>query len=153
MGRSRNPFRGFVDTISEMNRMREHWMTGYEPGHEDQRRTHATAWIPTTDIFARDGDLVIRSELAGVRQEDIEISITSGMLVISGDRKSDETEDVGYYVKERRYGHFRRTMSLPEGVDESKIEASFENGMLEIIIKGGATSTEPQRIQIKAGSN
>ena len=64
MGRARtNPFRGIVDVMSEMNRMRELGRTGYETGQEDQRRTHATAWVPSTDIFARGRDLVIRISL------------------------------------------------------------------------------------------
>ncbi|MGI8865876.1 MAG: Hsp20/alpha crystallin family protein, partial [Rubrobacteraceae bacterium] len=62
MGNSRrNPFRGFVDTLSETNRARERWMTGNDAG-EDRRRDHTTAWIPTTDIFAIGDDLVIRAE-------------------------------------------------------------------------------------------
>lgn len=148
MRRSRNPFRGIIDTISEMNRTREHWMTGYEPSHEDQQRTHATAWIPTTDIFARGDDLVVRAELAGVEQDDIEITLASGVLTVSGVRRSDETDDTSYYIRERFYGQFRRTMTIPEGIDEGDIDATFENGMLEIRIKGAATSAEPRRIRI-----
>lgn len=148
MGKGRNPFRGFIDTISETNRMQHHWMTG-EGMQEDQRRTHATAWVPTTDIFARHGDLVIRAELAGVTEDDIEISVSGGILTISGERRDDtKGEDVGYYVRERFYGNFRRSMTLPEGVDENKISASFENGMLEICIKDGAAATKTRQIKI-----
>ena len=148
--RRRNPFRGFLDHISEMNRMRERWMMSYETGQADQQRTHATAWAPTTDIFARGEDLVIRCELAGVRQEDIDIEFFDGTLVITGERRSDLSEDeVSFYTRERSYGHFRRTMSLPEGVDQSRIDASFKDGMLEITIQGGATAEpDPHRIQI-----
>ena len=64
MGRTRNPFRGLVDTMSEMARMREY--AEGSGGQEDQRRTHATAWVPTTDIFAEGDELNIRCELAGV---------------------------------------------------------------------------------------
>lgn len=148
MGRNRNPFRGFIDTISETNRMQQHWMTG-EGTQEDQRRTHATAWVPSTDIFARQGDLIIRCELAGVTEEDIDVSVTGGILMISGERKNDtRDEDVGYYVRERSYGNFRRTMTLPEGVDEDQISATYENGMLEITIKDGANAAAPRRIKI-----
>lgn len=151
MGRARrNQFRGFVDYISEMNRMRERWMTGYETWQEDQQRTPATAWAPTTDIFAWGEDLVIRCELAGVRQEDIDLELSGGTLVISGERRRDlSEEEVSFYTRERSYGHFRRSMSLPEGIDQSRIRATFEDGMLEITIQGGATDEpEPQRIQI-----
>lgn len=148
MARGKNPFRGFIDTISETNRMREHWMTG-EGLQEGQRRTHATAWVPTTDIFARQGDLVIRTELAGVAEEDIEITVSGGTLTISGERRDDTSdEEVGYYVRERFYGNFRRSMTLPEGANETRISASFKNGMLEITVKDGAKATETRRIEI-----
>jgi HSP20 family protein len=148
MSERRDPFRGFVDSISEWNRMREYGMYGPDPGQEEQRRTHATAWIPTADIFARGDDLMIRFELAGVREEDIDISLTGGVLTVSGERKSDLDEEVHFYTRERSYGNFRRSMNLPEGVDGSKINASFEDGMLELTITGGAVYPEPERIQI-----
>jgi HSP20 family protein len=147
MGRARrNPFRGFVDTMSEMARMREY----FETGQEDQRRTHATAWIPTTDIFARGDDLVIRCELAGVRREDIDITLSGDVLTISGERRSElNEEEIHFYTRERSFGHFRRSMNLPEGIDGSDISADFRDGMLQITVRGGATAVpEPQRIEI-----
>ncbi len=151
MGNSRrNPFRGFVDTLSETNRARERWMTGNDAGGEDRRRDHTTAWIPTTDIFAQGDDLVIRAELAGVSEEDVDLTISSGMLTISGDRKIDLDEDqASYYVRERFYGVFRRDMTLPEGIDESRIHASFKNGLLLITVKDGAIATKPRHVQIQ----
>ncbi len=144
--KGRNPFRGFVDSISEANRMREHWFTGYDPTAEE--RTHATAWVPTTDIYASpEGDLVIRCELAGVTRDDLDITFSNGVLTVSGERR-DRPENVTYYAHERNYGHFRRNMTLPEGVRESDVNAAFENGMLEVLIKGGATPHEPSRIEI-----
>ncbi len=149
----RNPFRGLVDTISEMNRTRERWMTGQETG-EDRQRTHMSAWVPTTDILASNEDLVIRVELAGVRPGDVDVALSSGVLTISGERRSDlDDEEVSYYVRERFYGVFRRTITLPEGIDESKISASFNNGMLQISVQGGAAAAEPRRIHIQHESD
>jgi HSP20 family protein len=142
----RNPFRGLMDHMSEMSRMREY----IESGHEDQRRTHATAWIPTTDIFARGDDLVIRCELAGVERDDIDITLSNGVLTISGERRSGlNEEELTYYTRERSFGHFRRSISLPDGIDGSRVNATFEEGLLEISIQGGAHLPEPQRIQIR----
>ena len=149
MSERRDPFRGFVDSISEWNRMREYGMYGPDPGQEEQRRTHATAWIPTADIFARGDDLMIRFELVGVKEEDIDISLTGGVLTVSGERRSElNEEEVHFYTRERSYGNFRRSMNIPEGVDGSKINASFEDGMLELTITGGAAYPEPERIRI-----
>jgi HSP20 family protein len=145
MGKTRNPFRGLMDHMSEMTRMREYAEGG--GGAEDQRRTHATAWIPTADIFAKGQDLVIRCELAGVEREDVEVSLAGGVLTIDGERKG-EPEDVSYYSRERYYGRFRRTMTLPEGVEGDRITADFENGLLEVTVKGAADYPEPERIRI-----
>lgn len=150
MSERRDPFRGFVDSISEWNRMREYGMYGPDTSREEQRRTHATAWIPTADIFSRGADLVIRCELAGVRRANIDIAFSSGVLTVSGERRSDldEEDGVHFYTRERSYGRFRRSMNLPEGVDGSKISASFEDGLLELTIRGGAVYPEPERIEI-----
>jgi HSP20 family protein len=148
MARARNPFRGLVDHMSEMSRMREYFEAGGQ-GQADQRRTHATAWVPTTDIFATGDDLVVRCELPGVSQDDIEITLPDGVLSISGERRSGlNEEDLTYYTRERSFGHFRRSISLPGGIDASKVSAAFEDGLLEITIQGGANLPEPQRIRI-----
>jgi HSP20 family protein len=144
MGRTRNPFRGLMDHMSEMSRMREYAEGG---GTEDHRRTHATAWVPTADIFARDGDLVIRCELAGVAREDVEVSLSGGVLTIDGERRG-EPEDASYYSRERNYGRFRRSMNLPEGIRGDRISADFENGLLEVTVTGGADQDEPEQISI-----
>ena len=148
MGQRRsNPFRGFVDVMSEMNRMREVGRGGYDPGYEDRERTQASAWVPNADVFARDKDLVIRMELAGVDREEIEITLHDNTLTISGERRNDLDEDVSFYVHERFYGAFRRSMTLPAGIDESRIDAYSDNGLLEITVEGGAI-VESHRIRI-----
>lgn len=141
-----NPFRGFVDSISEANRMQQHWMTSHDP--TTRERSHADAWVPTTDIYANpEGDLVIRCELAGVSRDSLEITYSGGVLSISGERK-DQPDNVTYYAHERQYGHFRRSMTLPEGVRDEDVNANFEDGMLEVLVKGGAASQQPSQIEI-----
>ena len=131
--------------MSEMARMREYAEGG---GREEGRRTHATAWVPTTDIFAMGDDLIIRCELAGVERNDVDISLSGGALIIDGERKG-EPEATEYYARERYFGHFRRRIKLPEGVDGSKISASFDNGLLEVTVRGGVDHAEPERIEIE----
>jgi HSP20 family protein len=147
MGQRRsNPFRGFVDVMSEMNRMREVGRGGYEPGYEDRERTQASAWVPNADVFARGEDLVTKLELAGVEREDIDITLHDNTLTVSGEHESDLDDDVSFYVHERFYGAFRRSMTLPAGIDASKIDAS-DNGLLEITVKEGAAA-KSKRIEI-----
>ena len=148
MGQRRsNPFRGFVDVMSEMNRMREVGSGAYEPGFEDRERTQASAWVPNADVFARGEDLVIRLELAGVDREDIEITLHDNTLTVAGERESDLDDDVSFYVHERFYGAFRRSMTLPAGISGSSINAYSDDGLLEITVEGGAV-TESHRISI-----
>lgn len=145
-----NPFRGFVDAASEMSRMRELGKTGHETGHEDRKRTHATAWVPSADIFAKGGDLIILVSLSGVRLEDIDITLSNNVLTISGTRRNEleDEEGASVYVRERYYGAFRRSITTPVGVGEDNISADFENGMLEVTVRGGALA-EPRRIEVK----
>ncbi len=145
------PFRGFLDMMSEMERMRNLGRTGGESREETGARTHASAWAPTTDIFARGQDLVISAEIAGVAPRDIDISVSEGVLTISGERQREPDDEAETdYVRERYYGHFRRSMVLPDGVDERGIGASFSNGVVRITIPGavGATVPTPHRILI-----
>ena len=153
-----NLFHGIVDSISEWNRMREvgSGRVGPETRQEDRQRTLATAWVPTTDIFAKGDDLVVRVSLSGVNREDVRITLSNSVLTVSGERKSelDEDDDVSFYVRERYYGAFRRSITLPAGIDEGAISADFENGMLEITVRGGATAApEPRRIEIRDRSS
>lgn len=141
-------FHGLFDTVAELNRMREFWRTGIDPPQEG--RTHATAWIPKMDIFARDDDLVIRCELAGVPQDDVDISLEHDALTIFGERTgAPDEQDTTYYVRERHYGSFRRTINLPEGTERSSVAASLEDGLLEITVAGAATARRPERIEIQ----
>ena len=140
-------FHGLFDTVAEMGRMREFWQAGIDPPQEE--RTHATAWIPRMDIFAHGEDLVIRCELAGVTREDMDISLDHDTLTIFGERTGAPEEKTTYYVRERHYGSFRRTINLPDGTDRSSIAASLEDGLLEVTVTGGAARREPERIEIQ----
>jgi HSP20 family protein len=140
-------FHGLFDTVTEMGRMREFWQAGIDPPQEE--RTQATAWIPRMDIFAHGDDLVIRCELAGVLSADVDISLDHDTLTIFGERTGAPEEDTTYYVRERHYGSFRRTINLPEGTDRSRIAASLEDGLLEVTVTGAAARREPERIDIQ----
>jgi HSP20 family protein len=152
-----SPFRGrrgFHDPQSEMNRMFDDMFGSLmrRPGSQ-QRAQQFTEWAPAIDVLTKDGDLVIRAELPGVKQEDVDIALHNNVLTISGERKVEQEEERGgYHVRERRYGSFSRSLSLPEGVDESKINARYENGVLEVTVEGAAAVYEPKRIQIEGPS-
>ena len=147
-----SPFRGFYDMQSEMNRMFDEVFGGLARRGGQQQVDQPTRWAPVLDVLQEDGDIVVRAELPGVKLEDVDITLHNGVLTISGERKAEEQrEGSGYYVRERRYGSFRRSMTLPQGVDESKISARFDGGVLEVRVTGAAAVEEPKRIQVEAG--
>jgi HSP20 family protein len=93
-------------------------------------------WSPQIDIFEREGNLVVHADLPGLRQEDVRVSVDRGMLTVSGQRRheaANEREGNVYY-RERSFGSFQRSVTLPENVDTSQIRASFENGVLEVML-------------------
>jgi HSP20 family protein len=149
----RQRFHGLFDTVAELNRMREFWRAGVDPPVES--RTHATAWIPRMDIFNRGDDLIIRCELAGVAPHEVDLSLEQGALTIFGERTGAPDEpDTTFYVRERHFGAFRRTINLPEGIERSSIDASLEDGLLEITVAGGcAAGRAPQQIDIRVGGD
>ena len=149
-----SPFRGFYDMQSEMNRMLDEMFGNVGRTGGRQRGETPSQWAPALDVLQEDGDIVVRAELPGVRQEDVDITFHNGVLTISGERKAEEEkEGSGYYVRERRYGSFRRSLALPEGTDESKINARFQDGVLEVRVEGAAAVREPKRIQIEGGGS
>src|SRR5919107_1706890 len=146
------PYRGFYDMQSEMNRMFDEVFGGLSRRGGRQQLDEPTRWAPVLDVLQEDGDIVVRAELPGVKPEDVDITLHDGVLTISGERKAEEQrEDSGYYVRERRYGSLRRSMTLPQGVDESSIGARFDDGVLEVRVSGAAAVQEPRHIQIESG--
>lgn len=146
-----SPFRGFMDVQGEVNRMFDEVLGGL-PGRFGGRRVETNVWSPAIDVLSRDGDVVIRAELPGMKREDVDIRLQNGMLTISGERETEHDErHGGYYMRERRWGSFRRSVMLPEGVDEAGIQARFQDGVLEVTVAGATAVQEPKRIQIEGG--
>ncbi len=144
-----SPFRGFWDMQTQMNRMLSEMLgnLGQSPGRQLEG---VSEWAPAVDATTKDGNLAIRAELPGVKPENADVSLHENVLTISGERKTDrEEERGGYYIRERRYGSFSRSFTLPQGTDESKVRARFENGVLEVTIEGAGAVEEPKRIQIE----
>lgn len=100
-------------------------------------------FIPTADVFARNGSLVVKLDLPGVEAKDIHVKVMEGELTVTGERKADkEIKEEGYYRKETTYGFFERHMSVPKGIKESEIKAMFDNGVLEISMPRTAKTEE-----------
>ena len=149
-----SPFRGFYDTQSEVDRLFNEMLGGLGRRWERQGGQRLAQWAPAVDVLTKDNDLMIRAELPGVKPEDVDITLQDGVLSISGEHKANQEEERGgYHVRERRYGSFRRSMTLPEGTDESKIHARFEDGVLEVTVENAAIEQAPKRIEIEGSGS
>jgi len=105
-------------------------------------------WNPAVDVEERDQEYVVRAELPGVAREDVNITTRGNILTIRGEKKqTKEARDSDYHRTERLYGSFQRSFSLPGNVKEDKIEASFREGILEIVVPK-AEDAQAQSIKI-----
>lgn len=150
--RRSNPFEGVTDFFSELARMRSiglHGGAGGEQGSQSSERTHASAWVPATDILAQDDDLVIRIELAGVDPDDVDLSFSHGVLTVSGTRRAgDDDQSAEFLIRERFYGTFRRVITLPEGTEADQINAEFDDGLVEITVSNGVSPADSTKIAL-----
>ncbi len=106
--------------------------------------------FPLMNITHDRDNYYIRAELPGMKAEDLDISVTGDSLSISGERKiPDEGKDVRYHRRERESGRFNRIISLPAHVDSDKVEASFVNGVLTVVLPK-AEEAKPKQISVKA---
>lgn len=106
-------------------------------------------WSPTADILETKDDIVIKVELPGIDEKNVDVEIESGVLTIKGERKAEmETEEKGYRRVERSYGSFLRSFTLPTNVDPGKISASFANGLLELHLPKNE-GAKPRSIKIE----
>ncbi|RKH85288.1 Hsp20/alpha crystallin family protein [Corallococcus sp. AB045] len=112
-------------------------------------------WSPQVDVLERNGSLIVRADLPGMRQEDINVELLDDLLIIEGERSfelEEEEEAEGIWLLERSTGLFRRAIPLPEGIDTESVQANFENGVLEISLKLPEELPQGKRIEVKGGS-
>jgi HSP20 family protein len=141
------PVRELDSLQSDMNRLFDRFFGSTSGNGPTQRR-----WIPAMDIAETDDSVVLRSDLPGVKEDDVQIEVKDGVLTVSGERR-DEHEEKGedFHRVERSFGRFSRSLSLPDGVDPDKVEANFDNGVLEVRIPK-PEETQPTRVEIGKGS-
>ena len=109
-------------------------------------------WIPAMDLVERDGEYVLRADLPGVDEKDVNVELDDNVLTISGERRSEhEQRKQGYYRVERASGRFSRSLTVPEGVDPQSIRANFENGVLDVRIPK-PEERKPLKVAISVGA-
>ena len=134
------PFRELASLQSEMSRLMNGLFEG--PGQTAQ------SWVPPLDVWETESALVYAFDLPGITEEKISIEVTDDTLTVTAERERvlDESDE-RYRRFERRYGTFSRAVGLPQGVDESKIEAAYKDGVLEVRVPK-PEEQKPHRIQL-----
>lgn len=139
------PIREISSIQNEVNRLFD---TFFDAPAASGRGTGPRRWMPPMDLTERDGAFILRADLPGVSEEDVSVELDERVLTVSGERKSvTEGERDGVHRIERGYGHFSRSLTLPEGVEADAIEASFDRGVLEVRIPK-PVERKPRRIAI-----
>jgi HSP20 family protein len=142
------PVRELNTIQSEMNRLFNSFFDSPTPtdGRSPRR------WIPAMDLSESEQEFVLRADLPGLDESDVNIELEDNVLTVSGERASEHEErKEGYYRVERASGKFSRSLTLPEGVDPEKINASFEKGVLEVHIPK-PEQRKPHKVTITAGA-
>lgn len=140
------PFREVSRLRSEMDRL---WDEYFGTGRRAFRPMEE-AWLPAVDVSETGDKITVRAEIPGMEAEDIDISMVGDTLVIKGEKKAEKEEkDENYHIVERSYGSFSRSMKLPATVDPDKVDATYKNGVLTIVLPK-KEEVKPKAIEIKA---
>ena len=143
------PVRELNTIQSEMNRLFNTFFDSPQAAGSGQAGMRR--WIPAMDLVETDDDFVLRADLPGLSEGDVNIELEDSVLTISGQRKAEHEErKEGYYRVERASGNFSRSLTLPEGVDPDKVTAGFDRGVLEVRIPK-PEQRKPRKVTISAG--
>jgi HSP20 family protein len=138
---------------SEMDRLFDSFMGGLPtfPSMFGGGGSRGFALTPSMDVKETDKEIVVETELPGLDEKDISLTVENGLLTIQGEKKLDYDEKKeNYHVMERRYGSFQRSLRLPDTIDDSKIDARFDNGVLKVTLpKRPELAGEQRKIEIK----
>jgi HSP20 family protein len=144
------PVRELNTIQNEMNRL---FNTFFEagPGNGGGAGTPLRRWIPAMDLVETEDDFVLRADLPGLAEQDVNIELEDHILTVSGERKAEHEErKEGYYRVERASGTFSRSLTLPEGVNPDSVKATFDKGVLEVRIPKPA-ERKPRKVAISVG--
>ena len=134
-----DPFREMTQVQNQFNRLVDQVWGGRQE-----------SWLPAVDVFDTTDAVVLKAELAGMDPDDIEIEVDDNVLTIKGERRfTEKVEEDRYYRIERRFGSFQRSLALPQGVKADDIQASYEDGILEVRVPK-AEEEQPRKITVTA---
>jgi HSP20 family protein len=105
-------------------------------------------WTPAIDVYEDKDHVTVKAELAGMKKEDIEVTLHEGTLSIAGERKTEkQVEEAGLYRSERFFGRFQRAVTLPSPVDGAKVKAEYKDGILTVTLPK-TEEAKPKQIDV-----
>jgi HSP20 family protein len=137
------PSQDYKTLQNQLNRLFEPFAR-FTSGDED---LVSGAWVPPVDVAETQEQIIVRAEVPGIRQEDIQIEFENGLLTIRGERAIEKTDAMTWHRVERTYGNFSRSFTLPRTVDPEKITANYRDGILEIAVPK-REEAKPKQIRI-----
>jgi len=141
-----DPFRDLVSLQERMNRLFEDSLARSNTADQEMAMG---AWTPAVDIYETASEVVLKADLPGVEQKDIDLRIENSTLTLRGERKfMKEATEEDYHRIERSYGVFSRSFQLPGSIDQSKIKASHKEGVLEVHLPK-KEDTRPKQIKVE----
>jgi HSP20 family protein len=145
------PARELSTLQSEMNRLFSTFFDSPTSLGDGNGGSPARRWVPAMDLVETEEQFVLRADLPGLDAGDVQIEIEDGVLTVSGERREQhEIKKDGFYRLERQSGAFRRSLTLPRGVDASAITAGFDKGVLEVRIPK-PEEAKPRRVEVTVG--
>jgi HSP20 family protein len=139
----------FMSFYRDMNRLMEDAFRGLPLG----AGVGQMVATPRMDVRETDQEIRIETDLPGVSEKDIEVHLDDDVLTIRGERKAERREEKeNYHLMERSMGAFQRSMRLPYQVDPQKVKATFENGVLTVLLPKSPLQTRSRRIEVQPGS-
>ena len=139
-----DPARDLTDIQTHMNRLFDNFL-----GHSANLGMEHP-WSPVVDMYETKNEVVVSAELPGVSEKDIRISVTGDLLTIQGERQGNsKVEDGGHYRRERWFGKFERTLSLPVPVETNQVKATYRDGVLTVKLPK-VEEIKPKEIKIEA---
>ncbi|MGB7297284.1 MAG: Hsp20/alpha crystallin family protein [Candidatus Aminicenantales bacterium] len=145
-----DPFRDLVTLRDRMNRLFE---DAVSTARSEEKDMISSSWAPAVDIYEDEKQLVLTAEIPGINEKDVEIKIEDNTLSIHGERKLEkETREENYHRIERAYGAFYRSFTLPNHIDQDKIQAEHENGVLKITMPK-KPELQPRKVKILKTKN
>lgn len=150
-------WRPFEDLRREVDHLfedfgRGNWMSPFRSINLESMLPRQGWNSPAVDIIERDKLYEITAELPGLDAKNVEVTLRNGNIILKGEKQEEKEEkSKDYYVKERQYGSFERSFALPDGVDATKIEATFKDGILRVTLPKTAEAQKPEKkVEIKA---